>query len=71
MSVGVLVSGFAPDDDDDEEDDDEEKEESLVFWSSLAIDEVDDVVLMEAVSDDVEVCARRENGLNGIFDDWI
>lgn len=64
MSVCVLVSGFAVD---DEEDEDEEKEESLVFWSSLAIDEVDDVVLTEAASDDIEVCVRRENGLDGIL----
>lgn len=41
-------------------------ETGVLFCSSLVQDEVDEVVLIEAVSDELEVLVRREKGLDGI-----
>lgn len=42
-------------------------ETGLVFCSSLVQDDVDEVVLIEAVSEELELLVRREKGLDGIL----
>lgn len=42
-------------------------ETGLPFCSSLVQDDVDEVVLMEDVSEELELLVRREKGLDGIF----
>lgn len=42
-------------------------ETGLLFCSSLVQDDVDEVVLIEAVSEELELLVRREKGLDGIF----
>lgn len=46
-------------------------ETGLFFCSSLVQDDVDEVVLMDAVSEELEVLVRREKGLDGIFVDLM
>lgn len=46
-------------------------ETGLFFCSSLVQDDVDEVVLIEAVSEELELLVRRENGLDGIFVDMM
>ena len=44
-------------------------ETGLLFCSSLVQDDVDEVVLTEAVSEELVLLVRREKGLDGIFMD--